>query len=475
MKTTSYDGGGERQALIDCVASWEVAEYAVRTFPEAPSIAGSNHAKTIFNWLFAFHPNSDGLSYADAGLSRDWNTKGPELPKDTKEGVESLLKAVGDDWRARAPKAIPQAKEDVAAYFRVATARTYAERLLKSAEAGDFKSFENSLGTYKVTGRTEQNPTSIFEDAERVYDALTATDSVLFRFPGALGELLGPIIRGDFLAPLAREKMGKSWIVDYVAKTAAMQGCHVLLVDAEMVPDQKLRRIWRQIIGCPVVDGEYELPYFDADGEIMFRAKHFKGMTMNLADVQKYMNMFRRISGGGCIDVQSVPTGGTMLRDVEALIQDHIRDHGKPYDLVIVDSLDYLEAENRGAEGLEKLFEIWRGFRGLGQKYDCALCSPSHLGRAKVKGAASEDSVYGSIQKLWVVTKTMMIDATKDEQENGVLRVTTRTTRDNKSRKDTVVVLQGLDIARPVLDSRWLSDVHSDLVYRPQSKFESRE
>jgi len=33
-------------------------------------------------------------------------------------------------------------------------------------------------------------------------------------------------------------------------------------------------------------------------------------------------------------------------------------------------------------------------------------------------------------------------------------------------RNDTVVVLQGLDIARPVLDSRWLSDVKGNCVFR---------
>ena len=466
MKTTSYDGAPERQALIDIAASWDVADYILHVFPEAPSIAGSSHAKTLMRWVSEYHPVSDGVPYADGALQRDWEAKGADLPKDSKEGLKEFLAAVGTDWKARAPKAVSKAKEDAADYLRMAYARSFADRLQSSAESGSLESFSQALQGYKVPGKVERKPTNVLRNAQRISDALASTDSVLFRFPGALGELLGPIIRGDFLAPLAREKMGKSWIVDYIAKTACFQGCHVLIVDAEMVEDQKLRRVWRQILGAPMADMEIELPYFDREGEICHRVKAFKGVSLDVTTIEKQMSAFRRLSGGGWLDVQSVSTGGTMLKDVVRLMDLHKEETGREYDVVIVDSLDYLEPERKSTEGLDKYWEIWKGFRGLGQQRNCAMVSPSHIGRGKGKGSVGEDQVYGSVQKLWTVTKTMLIDATEDEQENGVARVTTRTTRDNKMRKDTVVILQGLDIARPVLDSRWLADVKGDQVFR---------
>jgi hypothetical protein len=467
MKTTSYDGGPERQALIDIVASWDVADYILQVIPEAPSIAGSSHAKTLMRWVAEYHPVSDGIPYASEALKKDWDAKGPSLPEDTRKGLKEFLEAVSADWKAMAPKAVSKAKEDAVAYFKVAHARGLADRLQSAAESGSLDSFAHAVKGYKVPGKEpRKKPVSVLRDAKRISGALASQDSVLFRFPGALGELIGPIIRGDFLAPLAREKMGKSWIVDYIAKTACFQGCHVLIVDVEMVEDQKLRRVWRQILGAPMVDTEVELPYFDKDGEICHRTRMFKGVSLDEGNIEKQMSAFRRLSGGGCLDVMSVNTGGTALKDVEAMMDDHKEETGREYDVVIVDSLDYLDPEKKSTEGLDKYWEIWKGFRGMGQTRNCAMVSPSHIGRTKGKGSVGEDQVYGSVQKLWTVTKTMLIDATEDEQENGVARVTTRTTRDNKMRKDTVVILQGLDIARPVLDSRWLSDVRGNMVFR---------
>ena len=42
--------------------------------------------------------------------------------------------------------------------------------------------------------------------------------------------------------------------------------------------------------------------------------------------------------------------------------------------------------------------------------------------------------------------------------------------RDGPTRNDQVVVLQSLAINRPYLDSRWLKEVHSDLVYNGAKK-----
>lgn len=466
MKSTSFDGAQERQALIDCVASWEVADYVFHAFPNAPSIAGSSHAKILFQWLFDYHALSDGHPYAEAHLQRDWETKATDLPADAKEGMKTFLATVNSEWKARAPKATSKAKEDVAEYLKQTSAVAFADRVMKTATSGHIDGFEKLLADYQTPGRQADGPVDIFRDIEEIHEALTSVDEVLFKFPGKIGELLGPVIRGDFLAPLAREKMGKSWIVDMVAITAAMQGCHVLIVDAEMVQKQKLRRIWRQLVGAPLKDGDYELPYFDEDGEICHKKRFCRGVGTDREFMAKMGAAFRRVSGGGCLHVKSVPTRGFKVRDVAKMMEDHAREAGKPYDLVIADSLDYFEPTAGKMEGIDKLFDIWSAFRGLGQTYNCAVMSPSHTGRKNKKGSGSEDDVAGNIQKLWMVTKTMYIEATKDEQENGVLRMSTSTSRDNRMRNDTVVVLQGLDIARPVLDSRWLSDVKGDRVFR---------
>lgn len=472
MKVTTLEGSLERQTLLDLIASWEVADYAYSVFPEGPTMAGTPASRVLLRWLYAYHPVSDGVPYGDGGFRRDWETQGHEIPEEAKKTLSAFMETLGEDWKARGPKAVSKAKEDLHRFFTLSAAQAYAERVTRAAESGDVDTFSRVQGTYKAPGVEEKKPVNIFRDVERVHKSLTTVEDVLFRFPGAIGELLGPVIRGDFLAPLAREKMGKSWIVDYVAKTAVMQGCHVLIVDVEMVDDQKLRRLWRQLVGAPAVSGEFELPYFDRDGEIAFRKREFKGVSLDLEEMRRYAAGLRRLSGGGCLEVMSMPTRGCKVSQVDKLVQDHIKEYGKPYDLIVADSLDYFEPGNTRLDGIDKLFDIWSAFRGLGQKYNSAVMSPSHTGRKNKKGSGSEDDVAGNIQKLWMVTKTLFIEATKAEQEAGVLRMSTSTSRDNRMRDDSVVILQGLDIARPVLDSRWLSDVRSDLVFRGnQGKF----
>jgi hypothetical protein len=159
------------------------------------------------------------------------------------------------------------------------------------------------------------------------------------------------------------------------------------------------------------------------------------------------------------------------LVDVEAKMKSHKVETGRDYDFLVVDSADYLDAALKSKETRHNLNDNWMRLRGLGQKYDIAVCSPSHTNfKASGGGGASEANVSEESRKLNHVTKTLVLNATKHEQELGIMRVSTSVSRDGGVRDDQVVVLQCLDVARPYLDSRWLSDVSSDLVFRPKEQ-----
>ena len=98
------------------------------------------------------------------------------------------------------------------------------------------------------------------------------------------------------------------------------------------------------------------------------------------------------------------------------------------------------------------------------------MLSPSHTGRQTSKGEGSDHDVSGDIRKLWKVTKTVLLNQTTAEKQFGIMRVSTNTNRDEATVDDQVVVLRHLGINRPYLDSRWLSQVRNDLVYRPKGK-----
>jgi len=469
-RRTTIDVSDERTILQWIIASNDLFRHVLPTY-DAPVLFETAFCRTVARWVYAWGRVETDKAPSGA-LAMLYQMHLAEIPDEKEsQAIGDFLQKLSADWSKAEPPSVNFAKERCDIYFRRRVIQRSIDMAARALEAGTddgIRQAENAfLGFSKPLG-TKATVVDLLRDTQEIHDAYTAEDEVVMRMPGAVGELLGPLIRGDFLGILAREKMGKSFWVDLFAICAMYQARNVLIIDFELVKKQKARRLWGHLVGRPRVDTEVSLPGFSPTGEIVYQTRMIPGVKKGMTDIANFQKGIIRLAQGGSVKFVNVGGEGMSMRELEAMIKSLKRLHGWVPDVIIPDSLDY--AKSTAREKLDKQDEIWGDARGWAQDMDCLVVSPSHTGRQSKRENGDENDVAGDLGKIRKVTKTLVLNQTPMEKQYGITRISSGISRDEPTGTDQVVVLQHLGINRPYLDSRWLSQVRSDLVYRPKGK-----
>ncbi len=470
MKRTLIQATSERDILSWMIASDDVYRHIVSKY-DSPRLFESQFSRTVAAWIHEWAKLEPAKAPGES-MTQIYAVHQTEVADETtSRAVAEFLSNLSRDWAAAEPLSAPFAKDQADLYFRrrtVSRALEMAQRALEANTPDGLAQAENAFLSFSRAADMGYQIVDLLHDAHEIEDAYTSEDETVFHMPGCLGQMLGPMIRGDFLGILAREKMGKSFMVDLVAISAMFQGKKTLVVDFELVKKQKARRLWGHLQGRPRSALEVSLPVFSNTGEILFSSKVIPGVSPSIRDIEEFQKGVRRTSQGGSVKFVNVGGKGMDMRALKNMLRDLRTVHGWVPDVIIFDSLDYVKSGAK--EKLDKLEEIWLEARGIAQDMDCVVVSPSHTGRQSKRENGTEDDVSGNLAKIRTVTKTMVLNQTPMEKQWGIMRVTSNISRDEGTSTDQVVVLQHLGINRPYLDSRWLSQVKSDLVYRPKGK-----
>lgn len=471
MKRTPIDMSDERRILSWMIASDVIFQHVHSTY-DSPRLFESSFARTVAGWIHGWAVTEPDKAPGTA-IQDLYAKHAPRVHDESDtQAIALFLGNLSKDWTHAVPTSDAWAREQADKYFRLQRCKKALELANRAAESGDVEAAEGALLSFSRPLGSEFEVHDLFRDTEVITDAYTSGDEVLFHLPGALGELTGPIVEGDFLAILAPQKRGKSFMVDLVSISAVRQNVDVLIVDIEMVKKQKAKRLWGHYVGQPHPKdaGIIPIPYFGDRGEILFQNKHFPGVSTDSTEVAKIQKGGLRLNQGATIQWMHVPNRGVTVRQLRHRVKEMRKGKDRPF-LLVIDSPDFLAPEEKKQDRIHQLDEIWGAVRGVSREFErCAVCGPSHTGRQTSKGEGSDADVSGNIQKLWHVTKTIYLNRTKAEAEAGVIRCSSETLRDGPMRNDQVVVLQNLTINRPYLDSRWAQDVHSDLVYSGNKK-----
>lgn len=470
MKRTLIEATSERDILSWMIGSDEVYRHIVAKY-DSPRLFESQFSRTVAGWIHEW-AKLEPAKAPGQSMSQIYAVHQSEVADETtSRAVAEFLQNLSRDWSSAEPLSAPFANDQADFYFRrrtVSKALEMAQRALEAGTPDGLAQAENAFLSFSRAADMGYQIVDLLHDAKEIEDAYTSEDETVFHLPGCLGQMIGPLIRGDFFGILAREKMGKSFVVDLVALSAMYQAKKVLIVDFELVKKQKARRLWGNVQGRPRVGMDISLPSFSDSGDIVFRDKFVQGVSPSIKDIEAFQKGVRRTSQGGSVKFVNVGGKGMDMRALRNMLRDLRTVHGWVPDVIIFDSLDYVKSAAK--DKLDKLEEIWLEARGIAQDLDCVVVSPSHTGRQSKRENGTEDDVAGNIVKIRTVTKTLVLNQTPMEKQWGIMRMSTNISRDEPTGIDQVVVLQHLGINRPYLDSRWLSQVRSDLVYRPKGK-----
>jgi len=318
------------------------------------------------------------------------------------------------------------------------------------------------LANFKPVVRFSGQGVELSKDFGKAVEGFNSQDHVLFRLPGALGNMLGSIVASDFIGIVAPMKRGKSWWLIYFAVQAALRGKRTLYVNLEMRDSDICRRIWQALLGIPKTQGRvrYKMPVYDKNYGYQMQEleKEFPEITESY--LRKELARLQSSSKFAGIRIESRPTNTFTVSQLEEFIALLEKEDGCIPEVIVVDYADLLRSEYRGAEERHRLNAIWADLRRLSLQLDCAIITASQSGRHTLKGDRditgsdiSEDS-----RKIAHVTKMMTLNQSSDEKQDGIMRVESEIQRDGAATYGQVVVLQALDIGQVCVDSVPIKD-----------------
>jgi hypothetical protein len=391
-------------------------------------------------------------------------------------------------------------------YFRKREVEIRVENAQKLIDIGKIDKAEEELFHMKKVVRLTSNWSNPFETAN-IHEVFDEQNKGVFRFPGALGDLLGDLERGWLIAFLAPFKRGKTWLLQEAVVIGAILGLKCIFVSLEMKKKNINERIYKRITAygeegktdhaVPVFDcvknqtgvcekgirtnhiglydGEGDLPEFSPDmdyrpcsvckdnrkeQEDYELATWFEMMVkpeFTAKNVNKKLKSFSRFYGDN-IRVICYPRFSASVEDLERDLDMLEQTEGFIPDLIAADYADIFKPNSRGGGGNEPrhgIDEIWKTLASMAARRMALLFSASQGNRGSIyKENMDQTDLAEWIGKLAHVDKFASVNQSLEEKRKGIIRIGMLADRHKEfHEKDQCMLLQALALGQVHLDS----------------------
>ena len=398
-------------------------------------------------------------------------------------------------------------------YFSERQLTNLTEDVQHEISVGNISEAEMKMIGYKRVQVTTDDSINPLTNAEEIAAAFEASDEPILRFKGAFGELTEEVNhRGDFVAFLAPEKTGKTFMLcDYVFAGLRAR-CNVALFGAgDMNKRQMIIRLGIRLVGrsnkkkycgellVPVLDCVYnqdntcksrrrtnncalgiqkddlwagEFDFEEADPEYTPCTNCKKGKSTfwykKRPPVQPLewreafkagVRFFKRMVGRE-FKMECFPNNSLSVYDIECRLRLWEEVNGFIPDLVVIDYADILAPEpgltTKDTRTVEN--ERWKALRSLADRGHCLVVTATQADAASyTQDRLNQTNFSEDKRKLSHVTAMFGLNKNNLEKRLGIMRVNEIVRREGDFFTDREVkVLQRLEMGRPLLDSFWI-------------------
>lgn len=453
IKKTVIDLSPERRILTHMITSSEFLQQvkAIAT----PKLFQSSYSKTVATWLFEYfeHTNeAPGKMIEDIYIKK----RAEINDENDQELIAEYLKKLSEDWEKNKLQNVSYAIKQAIDFFKIRSLDRLKESLSEAVNSGDASAGEKLITDYKRVDLPSSRGVDLLNDTQSIIKAFTYEDEKLFSFPGELGTLLGPFIRGDLVAFMGVAKKGKTHYMWYTAYRALMAGLRVVHISLEMTQEMMLRRQWQTMVGLPVKGSTVRMPYFELNNEGIYDIKHKDKACdgIDLTKIKEQQEFYKKQLRTGELKLLTFPSEGVTVKHIESELNNLEYYENFTPDVIVLDYADLLSPENSRIEYRHGLDSIWKSLRGIAQKRSILMVTGSQAGKSGFDRDITGGDVSEDYRKLAHVTKMISLNQNKAEYTDGVIRLATPVQREGKTFMGQIVVLQCYEIGRPYMDSQ---------------------
>ena len=500
LKSTQVDLQIERRIILGMIINDDFLKEILSIY--SPSLLKSRSSRIIAEWCREYYEQYEKAPKKD--IQGIFTVKQEQLDDDVVQSIERLLTSLSDEFEEDGEKFNTQYLLDQAEErFKAVSLENLSDEIKGHLAVGEVKDAENLLADYNRVSRPTSSGINPFTDVEAIRAAFEIREEdILFEFPGALGRMLGPMERENFIGITAPDKRGKTfWLLEFSLR-AYLNKCNVALFECgDMSERQVMRRIYSYItrtplgankkIYIPILDcernqtGECKLAdregstlpigaklYRDAPDHItctlcskdknnydefigaVWQKEKIFTKYINWEDGVKYgknfMEKVKRNFKLACFPNDTISVDGIKRElDLWEKYEDFVPD------VIVIDYADILATMDARLDFRHSQDKTWKSLRALSQIRRCLVVTATQSDAAAYGKERLTISNFSETKtKNAHVTSMIALNQTPEEKRMGIIRIGELVVRekDFDTEKD-VVVLQCLAIGRPFLGS----------------------
>lgn len=465
MKREKLNTLSERDLLIGLITSEKFCREICPILN--PRLLEIEYARIVAGWIKDFYSNFKKAPGKD--IMKLYRAKCEEIiDEDLQDNVLTFVEKVCKDYENLKTFNDEFALQEAVTYLKARSLKNLNEDIDAYLTSGDISKAENAITKYKSVEKSSGKSVSLLHNTQSLINSFTQEDELLFRFPGAYGDVVGDVNREDFISYLAPMKRGKTFALIDAGVEAVKNGLKVLHVSLEMSESKMQKRYWTALSGQLNKDrDDIEYSYFekmDTDSKKCWAIEHktISRKAVSIADIQKKQKNLRRLFRGGDIRIFAVPAYNLTVEQLELEIDRLNQQEEFVPDVIIVDYADIMTPSDKGNDYRNQLDGIWKRLRGLAQKRKCVVFTASQSGRASINKDADSKDIAEDIRKLAHITSMVSLNQTPSEKKAGILRLKQLALREGEQEFREAVCTQCLSIGRIVTDSHFDDEVLLD-------------
>lgn len=457
-ETEKVDISVESRILGELITSGELLG-KIRTIVD-PTLFESPISRVVGQWVLDYYDrmqDAPGKAISDIFIAR-----GSELNDADRELVHAFLKNCSASWK---PTNVKYAEDVASRFFQQRSLDRLSDSLKSKAGSGNIDAAQRLIAEYVKPEVVHSRSISLLNGTKHIQHAFQNEDEELFALRGGMNRLVGgPLCRGELVAFLAPPKSGKTWWMIDTAIVALTRGQKVLFVSLEMTEDQMIRRFWESLSGCSRFGGTVEGSAFEDAGNGKYNLVLGERTTtrVDLTDegIQRIQSRYLALNDDN-LKFRCYPTGTLTLQKLQSELKViEVFEHFIP-DVIVIDYADIM-ALPPGKEKRHQLDSLWMGLKGISNERNILVVTASQTGRETVGGKrdADESNIAEAVSKVNHVNRMITINRSKKDKQMCIYRMSCQTMRDGKECFDQLVVSNCLEIGRPWMDDRFMSQVN---------------
>jgi hypothetical protein len=456
----------------------------------------------IAKWCIDFY-----LSYEDAPykhIQDIFDRESERMDEDEAELIRKFLKDLSKRYAVDDEINVPYLLRDITIPFcrkrELEITNKNINYLLKN---NDVQGAEDELRKFRKVQLNTSGWVNPF-DEDIVYKYTGFDEDYLVKFPGDLGEFLGPYKRGWLVGITGPFKRGKTFFLREFAKLGVTSRKRVADFSLEMTTGQSVQRIYKTFTGYGDNEGIHIYPAFDCHKNQQGTCKYpertnrftlvdsntgnipafsidnpyrpcsycrksrpdryeyalwYEGIERKELSANNVLNkakILRKFGYDKYIRTKSYPRFTANLEDIKRDLDILETSEGFIPDIVLIDYADILRPEYEHLSGTEKEDRTWIALAQLASERGCLVVTPTQGTRDSIDANQLEAGKHTSkwVGKLGHVDAMLSLNQTRQEKEMGVMRIGEMMHRHKDfNDADSVTILQQLATGQANLDS----------------------